>query len=83
MLPVLQKWQTAQLVHFFYNESKAQSGTLNNTNVLYIYVPELDCFHLHKAHAVTQSAHQLFAGTGRCCGSTHNIGQDSNMEHLE
>jgi len=38
--------------------------------------------HFHPAQAVL-SAHQLYAGTGRGCCLTHNIGQDRNMEHLE
>lgn len=38
--------------------------------------------HLHPAQAVL-SASQFCAGTGRGCCLTHNIGQDSNMEHLE
>lgn len=38
--------------------------------------------HLHPAQAVL-SASQPCAGTGRGCCLTHNIGQDSNMEHSE
>ena len=38
--------------------------------------------HLRPAQQML-SAYQLYAGTERGCCLTQNIGQDSNMEHLE
>ena len=38
---------------------------------------------MHLQHRQLFSVSQLNAGKGRGCCLTHNIGQDSNMEHLE
>lgn len=50
------------------------------------YVPALDSTHFLKYASPAQtalSASQLCAGVGSGCCLTYNIGQDSNIEHLE